>query len=170
MASMEILKAGTRREIRNGLSTKVWNVPWLPSTENRFMTTNMPNQMCDVLVNGFMCSEEKRWDMDVITNMCNNRDVELIKRIPIPLVDTPDSWFWQFDESGSFSVKSCYRWIQGERDSTHRRFWNTMWSLKLPCKVINCLWRVSKCCLPMLSALISLNARCPWCHNEVETD
>lgn len=137
MEAMEVVKAGTRIKIGNGLSTNIWSVPWLPNVKNGFLSTAIPNQFCDVLVNGFMNSEEHKWDMDVIDDVCNSSDIELIKHIPIPIVDTPDLWFWQFDDSGKFTIKSCYRWIQGEGDGTYRRFWNKLWSLKLPCKVTN---------------------------------
>lgn len=174
MAAMEVLKAGARRKIGDGLSTKVWNVPWLPSSENGFMTTDMPHQMSQVLVNGFMCNEGKRWDLEVLNDVCNSRDMDLIKRIPIPLVDMQDSRYWYFEDSGHFTVKSCYRWIQGEMDDTNQKFWKILWSLKLPCKVTNFLWRVNKGVLPTLYALagkvVIVNDRCPWCHNALETD
>lgn len=42
MAAMDIVKAGTRRKIGNGESTKVWDDSWLPDKENGFLTTPMP--------------------------------------------------------------------------------------------------------------------------------
>ncbi|XP_074342400.1 putative mitochondrial protein AtMg00310 [Apium graveolens] len=120
MAVMKVLKAGARRKIGNGLSTKVWNIPCLPSSENGFMTTDMRHQMSQVLVNGIMCNEGKRWDLEILNDVCNNRDMDLIKRIPILLVDMQDSWYWYFEDSGNFTVKSCYRWIQVEMDDTNQ--------------------------------------------------
>ncbi|KAL8105760.1 hypothetical protein AgCh_029525 [Apium graveolens] len=92
MAATEVVKAGTRRKIKNGLCINVWSVPWLSNVENGLFTTSLPDQLSDFLVNGFMNSEERKWDMDVINNVCNSRDVELTKRIPIYKCDTRDSW------------------------------------------------------------------------------
>lgn len=174
MAAMDIVKAGTRRKIGNGESTKVWDDSWLPDKENGFLTTPMPEQLQGITVDGFMNSEEQRWDMEVVKDICNSRDVELIKRIPIPLMDKRDSWYWLLEEEGDFTVKGCYRWLQGENDASYRLFWNKLWSLQMPHKVTNFIWRVSKGCLPTASALagkgVSINTRCPWCHNAEETD
>lgn len=180
MAAMDIVKAGTRRKIGNGESTKVWDDSWLPDKENGFLTTPMPEQLQGITVDGFMNSEERRWDMEVVKDICNSRDVELIKRIQIPLMDKRDSWYWLLEEEGDFTVKSCYRWLQGENDASYRLFWNKLWSLQMPHKVTNFIWRVSKGCLPTASALagkgkgkgkgVSINTRCPWCHNAEETD
>lgn len=69
----------------------------------------MPDQLSAIMENGFMNSEEHRWNMKVINDVCNSRDIELIGRIPIPIIDKMDSWFWQFHERGKLTVKGCYR-------------------------------------------------------------
>lgn len=174
MAAMDVVKAGTRRKIGNGEATKVWDDSWLPDKENGFVTTVMPDQLQGITVASFMIPEERRWDMEVVNDICNSRDVELIKRIPIPLMDRRDSWYWMLEDNGEFTVKSCYRWLQGENDGSYRLFWNKLWSLRMPHKVTNFIWRVSKGCLPTASALagkgISIDTRCPWCHSAEETD
>lgn len=71
MAAMDIVKAGTRRKIGNGLSTKVWNVPWLPNVENGILTTDVHDQLKDITVNNLMNSEERKWDLDVLKDICN---------------------------------------------------------------------------------------------------
>ena len=58
------------------------------------MTTRMPDQFCDITVSSLMVTGEQRWDIDVLNDICDNKDVELIKRIPLPLSDKVDSWFW----------------------------------------------------------------------------
>lgn len=112
--------------------------------------------------------------MEVIDDLFNSRDVELIKRVPIPMTDKKDAWFWILDDKGLFTVKSCYKWLQGEFDNTNRRFWNKLWSLQLPGKVSQFLWRVCTGCLPTVSTLASKqvvqNIQCPWYWSEIETD
>lgn len=88
--------------------------------------------------------------------------------------DVRDAWFWLLDEKGDYTVKSGYRWLQGEFEDADRRYWNKVWSLKLPGKVTSFLWRVSKACLPTNHALVRkqvyISILCPWCHTETETD
>lgn len=71
-------------------------------------------------------------------------------------------------------MRSCNRKLPGEYSTESGNFWKKLWSLKLPGKVINFLWRVCKGCLPTTQALaqkqVVVDARCPWCHADVETD
>ncbi|KAL8119749.1 hypothetical protein AgCh_017015 [Apium graveolens] len=174
MEAMEVVQAGTRRKIGTGEETKVWHIPWLPDVESGYLTTVMHDQLRDIKVRSLMDETGKRWDVEVIDDIFNTRDAELIKRIPIPMVDKQDTWFWILDDKGEFSVKSAYRWLQGEFENIHQRFWHKLWSLKLPGNVTHFLWRVCKGCLPTMSALLIKqvvhNAQCPWCWSSTETD
>lgn len=106
--------------------------------------------------------------------MFNARDRELIQRIPIPCTQKNDSWFWLLEDSGLFTVRSVYRKLQGEYDMTFNRFWKKLWSLRVPGKVVNFLWRLCRGCLPTLVALtlkhVNVDHRCPWCHSASEDD
>lgn len=65
--------------------------------------------------------------------------MSLIQQIPIPCRSRADSWFWLNDDKGKYSVRSCYRMIQGERECVHVGFWKKVWGLKVPGKVVNFL-------------------------------
>lgn len=58
--------------------------------------------------------------------------------------------------------------------SDYAGFWKKFWSLNMPGKVLNFLWRVCKACLPTAVALVSkrvdISAICPWCHGGLESD
>lgn len=106
MAAQDVVKAGCRRRIGNGASTKVWQVPWLPCVENGFLTSHMPDELQEITVQSLMDTNNS-WYYDILNDICNLRDKELIKRIPIPMRDREDSWFWILDDKGQFTVKSC---------------------------------------------------------------
>lgn len=91
MAAVEVLKEGARRKIGNGMSTKVCTVSWLPCVETGFVTTPLSDQLRNIRVSSFINLEEHVWDMDVINDVCNSRDAQLIKRVPIPMTDISDS-------------------------------------------------------------------------------
>ena len=110
----------------------------------------------------------------ILRDVCNERDVELILRVPIPISKSPDTWFWLLEDKGQFSIQSCYQWLQGEYSSVSSRLWKCLWSLKMPGKVINFLWRVCRGCLSMMVALqmkrVNVGPQCPCCHTSQETD
>lgn len=114
MASKEVIKAGARKRIGNGKDTYVWGVPWLPEINNGYVQITMPGQLRDITVSSLMHEEGRRCDSEVLHDIFQSRDVGLIKQIPIPLRDTTDTWSWILDEKGEFTVKSGYRWLQGE--------------------------------------------------------
>lgn len=109
MCAQETVKKGARRKIGDGLNTKVWNVQWLPGLENGCLTIPMPVHLQDIVVQNLMCLEKREWDIEVLCDICNERDVELLKRVPVPMNERMDSWFWLLEDSGKFTVRSCYR-------------------------------------------------------------
>ncbi|XP_074374874.1 uncharacterized protein LOC141716414 [Apium graveolens] len=71
MEAMEVVKAGTRRKIGNGVDTKVWHVPWLPDVSDGCLTTQMPDHLKDITVRNLMDSTGKSWDIDLIDDIFN---------------------------------------------------------------------------------------------------
>lgn len=98
------------------------------------MTTDVPQELEGIKVVSFMDNSKTRWDDEVISDVCNDRDRELIKSIPISVNGREDSWFWLLDDKGCFTVKSCYRQLQGEHEWTDAWFWRKLWPLNLPGK------------------------------------
>lgn len=123
LEAQESIRQGCHRRIRDGRSTRVWQVPWLPSPENGYITTPMPEQLKDIQVQGFLNTNQTDWDMEVVRDICNERDSRLIRQIPIPMRVKEDAWFWLFEDKCQFSVKSCYRRIQGEQIYIDESFW-----------------------------------------------
>lgn len=107
MEALDAVKAGAQKKIGDGEGTTVWNMPWLPDRSNGFINTPAYNQIRDIKVSSLMVSGERRWDMEVLNDLFEERDVKLIKCIPIPIVNKADSWFWLLDGKGEFSVRSC---------------------------------------------------------------
>ncbi|XP_074327916.1 uncharacterized protein LOC141665831 [Apium graveolens] len=119
-----------------------------------------------------MTNDLSMWDEDLLDDLCNERDKNLIKQVPIPIRKRPDSWYWLFDDTGNFTVKSCYRQLAGEWACPDRKFWNKIWHLKLPGKVRNFIWRMCRDVLPTAANLINKQVnivdRCLWCQTHIE--
>ncbi|XP_074352643.1 uncharacterized protein LOC141691787 [Apium graveolens] len=146
----------------------VWDAPWLPCEDNGFLTSNMPGQLKNITVRSLMMEQENKWDEDILNDICNDRDAKLIKRIPLPAFDKKDSRFWLFDDKGVFTVKSCYRKLLGEHNTSQGIFWRKLWAIKLPKKVVNFMWRACNSCLPTAVALVTkrvqIDVKCPQCR------
>lgn len=174
LESQEVVRRGCRRRIGDGTSTKIWKIPWLPSTENGFLTTDMPKELRDATVAGLFDENTGGWDEEILNDIYNELGKNLIKQILISRREIMDSWFWMFDEHGKFTVQSCYRNLRGESECVNRVFWKRLWNLKLPGKVLNLVWRACRHCLPTTSALagkgVNISACCSWCQTSVETD
>ena len=134
----------------------------------------MPEELKELQVQDLILNDRRDWDMGLIQSICNERDVNLIRQIHIPLKEREDRWMWLFDSKGEFSVKSCYRRIRGEKVYEDGVFWKRLWNLQLPGKVLNFLWRVCRGVLPTAEALVRKNVNmtkfCSWCQTEVEDE
>lgn len=119
-------------------------------------------------VKGLMNDNHSNWDVDILQDLCNDRDKKLIQQIPLPIVPKLDTWFWLLDDKGVFTVKSCYRRLRGKCDTQNRLFWRKVWRLQLPDKVINFIWRACNNVLPtateLLKKKVSVLSNCSWCH------
>lgn len=116
----------------------------------------------------FFKMDHRRWDVEILQDLCNERDRNLIMQVPISTRSKKDEWFWLWDDKCEFTVRSCYRRIHGEVECVDRRFWKKLWSLKVPGKIQNFLWRVCVGVLPTKVALIqkhvNVESMCSWCQ------
>lgn len=174
MESQDVIRMGCRRRIGDGLSTKIWKVPWLLCPDNGFLTTEVPDELRDENVQSLFDETQLGWDDDILCDILNERDRELVKQIPVSGRKREDVWFWLFDNKGMFTVKSCYRKLRGEAPCVEGEFWRKLWRLKLPGKVLNMIWRACRGCLPTVTALagkrVQVCTTCSWCHGQDEDD
>lgn len=130
----DVVKQGCWKRIGNGDSTKVWKVPSLPCPENGFLTTNIPEELENIMVRNLMVGGENKWDDEVLKDICNARNVELYREFQYLWVIYKILGFdflmmrglsqwrsaivnckensWRL--TLVFTVKSCYRKRQGE--------------------------------------------------------
>lgn len=174
LASQDMLKAGSRKRVGNGLTTKVWGDPWLLDADNPWLTTDMPVQLTDAKVANLMTIGGQTWDSEVVNDLFNQRDARQILATPI-CPDYCDSWYWSGDIRGNYSVKLGYRVLTGGGGVPSSPFsrWKTLWGLKIPPKWRSLLWRAVRDVLPTKLNLIyrhvAASPECPTCGLEEET-
>ncbi|XP_030479041.1 uncharacterized mitochondrial protein AtMg00310-like [Cannabis sativa] len=109
--SQRLVRDGARRRIGSGVSTPVLNVPWLVSDENPCVISRHPG-LAHSTVSQLMHIDRKQWDLEVLHDLFEARDIELIMQVPLSDNVNVDSWFWGKESNGFYSVKSSYRYLQ----------------------------------------------------------
>lgn len=99
----------------------------------------MPQDLENITVSGLMREGVNQWDDKILRDIFNERDINLIRQFPLPMRTGQDSWLWMVDDKGLFTVRSCYRTLQGESINANSRFWKKLWSIRLPGKIVNFL-------------------------------
>ncbi|XP_060974717.1 uncharacterized protein LOC115696753 [Cannabis sativa] len=133
--SKALIVADARISIGNGLKTNITNTPWLPDMHHPYVTTSHPT--LDVNhVSSLMQIDNLSWDVDVVNDLFNERDCAIILGIPLPQTNKEDYWSWKFENSGYYSVKSAYRYLNyNDQDSLLAGdFWKSYWKIKVPPK------------------------------------
>lgn len=103
---------------------------------------------------------DNTWDVAKIHQHFVKEDADLIISIPLPKEPKEDQLFWHYDKHGNYSVKSGYQIAQKIRfpsppssSQTTLDVWKNLWSLMLPAKVRNFMWRAVKNVLPIADNL-----------------
>ncbi|XP_074346294.1 uncharacterized protein LOC141685071 [Apium graveolens] len=119
----------------------------------------------------------KEWDIEVITDLFNERDQALILGTPLSSRQEEDIRYWHKEGNSHYSVESAFRLIQELQgawvSSVNSGFCRSLWNLKIPPKVKNFLWRVCSGYLPTKIALkmkhVPVSVICPLCNRYEET-
>lgn len=104
------------------------------------------------------------------------------KILRIPLAKTPHEDFqaWKGEQSGEFSVRSAYKLLQDAQldpkvnliQTDIKDFYNKLWNLQLPNKIVITTWRISWNYISTLANLkykrVTNNVTCPRCGREEE--
>lgn len=90
----------------------------------------------------FLLDSDGNWDVDLVTDIFDCRDVNIILSTPLNN-EFHDSWYWIRDKMGGYTVKSAYLLFQNLKNNQNAApnsgFWRNLWNLKIPSKVKNFL-------------------------------
>ncbi|XP_021603210.1 uncharacterized protein LOC110608295 [Manihot esculenta] len=139
----------------------------MPLDESMFVPEAM--RVCDLFVEG-----ELRWDVEKLMNIFSVADMRAILTILLPLFPKPDKLIWHLHKKGVYSVKSAYFCALELSGRTgvldYNDGWNHLWSLDIPPKVRDFLWRAYRGVFPTRDILlrrgIHVPATCLFCDHD----
>lgn len=176
LAARDVILKGVRWRVGAGKGISIVGQPWLQCDENPFITTVSP-AIDNNSVSALMCIDRKEWDLEVVRDIFNERDKQCILDTHIEEDSESDCLYWQFENSGEYSVRSAYKMLQVQKGAWGDQFsdsiWKLLWRIQAPPKVLNLVWRALANCLPVLTLLqlrhVPVSTLCPDCRNEVES-
>ncbi|KAL5553218.1 hypothetical protein UlMin_040619 [Ulmus minor] len=108
---LSLLVKGSCRQIGDGYSTRIWDDPWILTTDSfRVSTTGAAS--FGLFMVSYLILPSREWDERKIRCCFNLVDAESILKIPLPIQPRPDRWVWTFTKNGKFSAKSAYLFDQ----------------------------------------------------------
>ncbi|XP_027152078.1 uncharacterized protein LOC113752144 [Coffea eugenioides] len=169
MGARSLLDKGLIRRIGNGRNTRIWEHKWIPETISGMPSTVKPNN-CDLeRVDELIC--HNRWNKITIFKVFNRNDAERILSIPLSLSGREDSYYWQPQAGGEYTVNSGYKiqmknnrqvreggsevagssYIEGSQQMS--QMWNTLWQLNIKHKIKLFIWKCIQGALPVREAV-----------------
>ncbi|XP_027099254.1 uncharacterized protein [Coffea arabica] len=164
-----LVEKGVIKRIGNGKSTNIWEYKWIPGSSSGKPSTPRPLNSSLKIVHELII--QKRWDRNTIFRVFNQSDGERILSIPISSIGREDSYFWQHNAGGCYSVSSGYKLLMEENNSTEKaklgkagpsimeesqqlkQIWNTLWKLNIKHKIKLFIWKCIKGALPVREAI-----------------
>ena len=121
------------------------------------MLSNLVTSFEDMKVNDLIDPVSNQWDAGLLQGLFSSQEVKLIMSIPLCRTYIEDKLIWPYTSSGNYIVKSGYNFLAAAKtDQTTTAnprqdggIWKLVWSVLVPNKVKNFLWRVCKEALPM---------------------
>ena len=159
----EVLKKGRRWRVGNGKDISIWGDAWLPSISTPRVNNLMGIEFPEVRVSSLINAQTQNWDVDLLQALFKPEEVQLIRGISLGDVSTRDRLIWPHTQSGTYTVKSGYNLLSKEKENSNplnnnlapsQKVWKIIWSLSVPPKVRNFLWRAAKNAIPVKTNLV----------------
>lgn len=133
LAAQYVIKKGVGCRVGNCDSINIELDPWLPVESDPYIHTRSESIQGQKVSSLFNITDNS-WDVDVIEDIFDHRDVNIILSIPVDK-GVNDSWYWRKEKLGNYSVKSAYLLLKEENHNhsttTNSGFWRKMWNLKI---------------------------------------
>ena len=177
-----VLEQGSKWCIGNGSRISIRHDRWIPDQSNTKIPYPIDSLNSEARVADLIDLDRGVWLEDVVQRCFSQVDADQILKYPLHQSSPEDVLIWWGTPSGLFTVKSAYHnaitklQAQSSLESSNHMemqlFWKALWSMKLPRKVLNFVWRLCRNILPTRDNLDRHNIytplTCPICEYELE--
>ena len=177
LAAREIIKEGSRWKVGNGRKIGVFTHRWLSHSPVPLNEPLLNMRVCDLID-----QDTRQWDRGKIHSTFAHRTCTEILSMPLDNLNSGDSVIWKENRAQQFTVKTAYQVALRLQDHpraehsaarTHGTTWKEIWTLNVPPKVRNFMWRACSNCLPTRDNLhrrhVKLEPTCELCRQHPET-
>ncbi|XP_031131743.1 uncharacterized protein LOC116033125 [Ipomoea triloba] len=170
-----LLSEGVVRRVGDGADTKIWGLPWLADSTNSALYTPIIEELRVAPVSGLL-NELGECDLEVFNDLFLDSDIHQILSTPIS-PQIKDTWRWKGNIRGMYSVRHGYKLLTASSlhldPQLHFIERKNLWSLPVPPKVKNFLWRCMRHVLPVREILkkrhVWAGGGCLFYPEELET-
>jgi hypothetical protein len=118
------------------------------------------------------------WNIELIQQMFNQRDVVEITRLTLNLLTQEDAPIWRYSKNGNYTVRlAYYQLMEHIIDNNNLKEpgnWKKLWRLHVPNKVRIFIWQLLRRCLLVRGRLaqkgVPCDNKCPYCTSYVENE
>eukprot|EP00253_Pinus_taeda_P036521 PITA_36521 len=186
--SFKVIEQGLAWKIGNGRNLKIGKDPWIGCNENYALSPGLIRHLEDKNILTLDQVEKVGHSSIWCQAWKDGEDLQLdqrwwdewysftqeLARSNVRLKDNLDSLIWAHGETGDYSPKDGYKFIQSRKGWGEPEWWEKqIWKLKCPAKARLFLWCLLKKKIPSWNILQSRfmygPGRCPLCKKEEES-
>lgn len=186
--SFKVIEQGLAWKIGNGRNLKIGKDPWIGCNGNYALSPGLIRHLEDKNILSLDQVEKVGFSNIWCQAWKDGEDLHLdqgwwhewsvftheLTRSNVRLKDSPDSLIWAHGETGDYSPKDGYKFIQSRKGWGEPEWWaKQIWKLKCPAKARLFLWCLLKKKIPSWDILQSRfmygPGRCPLCKLDEES-
>lgn len=186
MGGENLLIQWRRWVVGNGNNIHILNdkrIPGVKDLSNELWAILQQNhcQQLDCPVSSLIDPNSGWWNLAKFRVLFIPKIVEAILKVHLSHLEEHDFWMWEYEKTGTCSISSAYRFFKTYLTPDHgnfssatekKKFWDTMWRLKIPQKVKIFVQRACQESLPskqnLMQRNIPINSQCCFCDYQVE--
>lgn len=166
LVGRDLLKKGLGWSLGSGSEIKVWNEPWLSTSEPLVPMGPPTRETYNWCVNKLVLPGTNDWDVAAIRSILPHYEATIQKLIPSAL-GASDELVWLPNTSGVYSTKSGYamaKLCNGCPGDLLFNWKKNIWQVETSPKIRHFMWKANNEALPVGSALVNRGiATCSTC-------